>query len=44
MSESFHVNVSYFGSVVLKKNISNDLSKSLHFCDYLPFGKDLALY
>jgi hypothetical protein len=44
MSESFNVNLSYYGSVVLdeKKN-SSDLAKYLHFYDYLPFEEDLAL-
>jgi hypothetical protein len=44
MSESFHVNLSYHGSVVLKEKNSNDLAKFLHFYDYLPFEEDLALY
>jgi hypothetical protein len=45
MSESFHVNMSYSGSVALKgKKIFNDLAKFLHFYDYLPFEEDLALY
>jgi hypothetical protein len=44
MSESFHVNLRYYGSVVLKgKKNSNDLAKFLHFYDYLPFEEDLAL-
>jgi hypothetical protein len=44
MSESFHVNMSYFGSVVLKGKKFNDLAKLLHFYDYLPFEEDLTLY
>jgi hypothetical protein len=43
MSESFHVNMSYSGSVVLKENIFNDLAKFLHFYDYLPFEEDLTV-
>jgi hypothetical protein len=43
MSESFHVNMSYSGSEVLKEKFFNDLSKFLHFY-YLPFEEDLALY
>jgi hypothetical protein len=27
-----------------KKNFFNDLAEFLHFCDYLPFEEDLALY
>jgi hypothetical protein len=44
MSDSFHVNLSHYGSVVLKEENSNDLAKFLHFYDYLPFEEDLALY
>jgi hypothetical protein len=44
MPESFHANLSYYGSVVLKGKKSNDLAKFLHFYDYLPFEEDLALY
>jgi FtsH-binding integral membrane protein len=44
MSESVHVNISYFGSVVFKEKIFNDLTKFLHFYNYLPFEEDLALY
>jgi hypothetical protein len=36
--------MSYSGPVVLKKKKFNDLTKFLHFCDYLPFEEDLALY
>jgi hypothetical protein len=43
MSESFSVNLSYYGSVVLRENISSDLSKYLHFYDSLPFEEVLAL-
>ena len=33
------------GPVVLeKKKILNDSTLFLHFCDYLPFEADLALY
>jgi hypothetical protein len=41
MSESFYVNMSYSGSVVLKEKFFNDLAK---FYDYLPFKEDLALH
>jgi hypothetical protein len=44
MSESFHVNMTSSGSVVLKGKNFNDLAKFLHFCDNLPFEEDLALY
>jgi hypothetical protein len=45
MSESFHVNMTYSGSVVLKiKKISMTLPNFLHSYDYLPFEEDLALY
>jgi hypothetical protein len=27
-----------------RKNVFDDLAKFLHFCDYLPFDKDLALF
>jgi hypothetical protein len=38
MPDSFHVNMSSYGSVVLAtKNF-------LHFGNYLPFVKDVALY
>jgi hypothetical protein len=43
MSESFHVNMTYSGSVVLEK-ILNDPTPFLYFCNCLPFEKDLALY
>jgi hypothetical protein len=43
MSESFHVNMTYSGSVVLEK-IFKWPTSFLHFCDYLPFEEDLALY
>jgi hypothetical protein len=32
------------GPVVLEKKILNDPIPFLHFCDYLPFEEDLALY
>jgi hypothetical protein len=44
ISESFHVNMTYFGSVVLEKRILNDPTPFLHFCDYLQFEEDLTLY
>jgi hypothetical protein len=44
MSESFHVNMSYSGSVVLTEKFFNDLAKFSHFYDNLPFEEDLALY
>jgi hypothetical protein len=37
MSESFHVNMSYSGSVVPKDFFFNKLAKFVHFYDYLPF-------
>ena len=43
ISESFHVNMSFSGSVVLEKKIFEWPTPFLHFCDYLPFEKDLAL-
>jgi hypothetical protein len=43
ISESFHVNMTYSGSVVLEKQIFNDLNPFLYFCDYLPFEEDLYL-
>jgi hypothetical protein len=36
--------MTYSGSVVLKKKILNEPTPFLHFCDYLPFEEDLALY
>jgi hypothetical protein len=44
MSESFHLNMSYSGSVVLKETNFKDLAKFLHFYDTLPFEETLALY
>ena len=45
ISESFHVNMTYSGSVVLEKKIFQwPHPIFLHFCDYLPFEEDLALY
>jgi hypothetical protein len=35
--------MTYSGSVVLKK-ILNEPTPFLHFCNYLPFEEDLALY
>jgi hypothetical protein len=43
MSESFHVNMIYSGSVVLKGKKINRLAKFLHFYNCLPFEEDLAL-
>jgi hypothetical protein len=43
ISESFHVNMTYSGSVVLEK-IFKWTHPIFAFCDYLPFEKDLALY
>jgi hypothetical protein len=34
----------YSGSTVLEKKILNDPTPFLHFCNYLPFEEDLALY
>jgi hypothetical protein len=36
--------MTYSGSVVLEKKIFNYPTPFLHFCDYLPFEEDLALY
>jgi hypothetical protein len=44
ISESFHVNMTYFGSVVLEKKIFKWTHPIFAFCDYLPFEEDLALY
>jgi hypothetical protein len=44
ISESFHVNMSSSSSVVLENKFLNDPSQFLHFCDYLLFEEDLALY
>jgi hypothetical protein len=44
MSGSFHVNMTYFGSVVLEEKCFNDLAKCLHFYDILSFEENLALY
>jgi hypothetical protein len=38
------LNMSFFGSVVLKEKNFNDHAKFLLFYDYLPFEEDLALY
>jgi hypothetical protein len=43
ISESFHVNMNYSGSVVLKKKL-NDSTSFWYFCYYIPFEKELALY
>jgi hypothetical protein len=32
------------GPVVLEKKILKEHNPFLHFCDYLPFEEDLALY
>jgi hypothetical protein len=44
ISESFHVNMIYSGSVVLEKKIFKWPHPIFAFCDYLPFEEDLALY
>jgi hypothetical protein len=44
MSENFHVNMSYFGSVVVKEKPFQWPHQFFHFYDYLPFKKGLALY
>jgi hypothetical protein len=44
ISDSFHVNMTYSGSVVLEKKIFKWPHPFLHFCDHLPFEEDLALY
>ena len=44
ISDSFHVNMTYSGSVTLEKKILNNPIPFLHFCDYLPFEVNLALY
>jgi hypothetical protein len=38
-----YVYLSFSGPVVLDK-ISNDPNISVHFCDYISFVEDLALY
>jgi hypothetical protein len=43
MSESFHVNLTYSGSVVLKGK-NDDLAKFLHFCDYIHFEEEVAFH
>ena len=43
ISESFHVNMSSSGSVVLEKKSFKWPHPIFAFCDYLPFEKDLAL-
>jgi hypothetical protein len=44
LSESFHVNMSSSGSVVLEKKIFKWPSYPIFaFCAYLPFEKDLAI-
>jgi hypothetical protein len=44
ISESFHVNMTYSGSVVLETKIFKWPHPILHFCNYLPFEENLALY
>jgi hypothetical protein len=44
ISGNIHVNMTYSGSVVLEKKIFKCPTPFLHFCHYLPFEKDLALY
>jgi hypothetical protein len=43
ISESFHVNMTYSGSVVLEK-IFKWIYPILAFWDYLPFEEDMTLY
>jgi hypothetical protein len=43
ISQSFHVNLTYSGSVVWRRFL-NDPTPFLHFCDYLLFEENLALY
>jgi hypothetical protein len=42
--ESFHVNMTYSGKVVLEKKIFKWPHPIWVFCDYLPLEEDLALY
>jgi hypothetical protein len=44
MSEIFHVNMSYIGSVVLKEEKISMTSPNFCIHDHLPFEEDLALY
>ena len=46
ISESFHVNITYSGSMVLEKKIFKWPHPifAFFFLDYLPFEEDLALY
>jgi hypothetical protein len=44
MSESFHVNLSFSGSVVLEEKSFNDLTPFLHFFNYLQFDENLVLF
>jgi hypothetical protein len=44
ISGSSHVNLSYFGSVVLEKKKFHWPNPYLHFCDYLPLDENLALH
>jgi hypothetical protein len=44
ISESFHINMSSSGSVVLEKKIFKWTTRFLYFCDYLPFEEDLSHY
>ena len=41
---SCKIDMTYSGWVLLKKKNFNDLTKVLHFCDYLPFEEELVLY
>jgi hypothetical protein len=41
--EIFHVNPNFSGSLVHREDIQMTPTMFLHFCDYLPFDKDLAL-
>jgi hypothetical protein len=44
ISESFHVNMTYSGSVVLEKKIFKLPHPIFAFLNYLPFEDHLALY
>jgi hypothetical protein len=44
MSECFQVKFRFSGFIVLRKRFLDDLTLSLHFCDYLPIEEGMALY
>jgi hypothetical protein len=44
LSGSFHVNLSFSGPLCSSKWLHPFFFFFLHFCDYLPFEEDLALY